>query len=254
MAKIAVCYKWVKDEADVRVNADLSVDLSRAKYKTSDYDKNTIEAASRCASAIGAETVGISCGDAETRKSFSDALARGLGEGIWINSGETQLNGMHVGRLLKAAIERNEDINLVLCSEGSSDEYARQTGPRLGALLDWPVISSVISFTVEGNLVTAERKLENCVQTVKTELPAVLAVLPEVAPAPIPGLRQVMMAKKKPVKEYSLEELDVKLDDGPVDKGLQGYVSQRKNEIICGDSDEQTIMLLVEAMKKEGVI
>lgn len=254
MAKIAVCYKWVKDEADVRVNADLSVDLSRAKYKTSDYDKNTIEAACRAAAAVGAQTVGISCGGAETRKSFSDALARGLGEGIWINSGDAELSGASVGRLLKAVIERTDDISLVLCSEGSSDEYARQTGPRLGALLDWPVISSAAAFSVEGNTITAERKLENCVQTVKAELPAVISVLPEAAPAPIPGLKQVMMAKKKPVKEYSLEELGADMNGGLADKGMRGYVSQRKNEIISGDSDEQTIALLVEALKKEGVI
>ena len=254
MAKIAVCYKWVKDEADIRVNTDLSVDLSRAKYKTSDYDKNTIEAACRCASAIGAKTVGISCGGAETRKSFGDALARGLDEGIWVNTAEAKLNAVHVGRLLKEAVARTDDIALVLCSEGSSDEYARQTAPRLGALLDWPVITSVSSFTVEGNKVIASRRLENIIQTLETELPAVLGVLPEAAPAPIPGLKQVMMAKKKPVAEITMEELAINTDGVPTDKGMKGYVSKRRNEIITGDSKEDIINKLVDAMKKEGAI
>ena len=46
MPNIAVCYKWVPDEQDIRVNAsDRSLDFSRTKYKISDYDRNAIEEA-----------------------------------------------------------------------------------------------------------------------------------------------------------------------------------------------------------------
>lgn len=253
MAKIAVCYKWVLDEADLRVNSDLSVDFSRAKYKISDYDKNTIEAASRTAKAIGCGTLGISCGGEQTRKSFSDALARGLDEGIWVNTGDAALSGEQTGRLLAATVRGVGDVNMVLCSEGSSDEYARQTGARLGALLDWPVISSVVQFTVEDHMITAERKLENCIQTVQAQLPVVLSVLPEAAPAPIPGLKQVMMAKKKPVTEQTPQSLGAAMSC-TVLRTLQGYVSQRRKVIISGDTQDQKIKTLVDALRKEGVV
>ena len=86
MPKVLVCYKWVLDESDIRINPDLSVDFSKAKYKISDYDKHTIEAGSQAAKALGGTCTGISCGGAETRKSFNDALARGMDEGIWVNT------------------------------------------------------------------------------------------------------------------------------------------------------------------------
>lgn len=254
MAKIIVCYKWVLDEADIRINSDLSVDLSKAKYKTSDYDKNTIEAGCRAAKELGATTLGISCGGAETRKSFGDALARGLDEGIWVNTGELNLNGLQTGRLLAAAVKTVDDAAIVLCSEGSSDEYARQTGPRLGAMLDWPVISSAISFSVDSDTVTAQRKLDDCIQTVSAKLPVVISVLPEAAPAPIPGLKQVMMAKKKPVAEQSPETLEVNMAGGNEDLGIRAYVSERKNIIISGDTKEDTAAKLVAALRKEGAI
>ena len=147
-----------------------------------------------------------------------------------------------------------EDAALLLCSEGSSDDYARQTGPRLAAILGWPVLSSVTSFSVEGGVVTAERKLEDCIQTVSAPLPAVLCLLPEAAPAPIPGLKQVMAARKKPVAELSAEALVPGTAAGLKDLGSTGYVSTRKNILINEDSKEQTVAALVAALKKEGAI
>lgn len=252
MGKVIVCYKWVLDEADIRINADLSVDFSRAKYKISDYDKNSIEAGSRAAKAMGAASVALSCGSAETRKSFADALARGIDEGFWVNTGAVAVDGAQTGRMIAAAVNSIEDAALLICSEGSSDEYARQTGARVGALLDWPVISSVTGFSIEGDLITAERKLETCMQTVSAKLPVVLSVLPEVAPAPIPGLKQVMMAKKKAVVERSAGELGVALGGGETE--LCGYVSQRRKQIITGDSTAELVSSLVEALKREGVV
>ena len=93
MPKVLVCYKWVLDESDIRINPDLSVDFSKAKYKISDYDKHTIEAGSQAAKALGGTCTGISCGGAETRKSFNDALARGMDEGIWVNTAESRTAG-----------------------------------------------------------------------------------------------------------------------------------------------------------------
>lgn len=255
MPKVLVCYKWVLDESDIRINTDLSVDYSRAKYKISDYDKHTIESGSVAAKELGGVCVGISCGGAETRKSFNDALARGMDEGVWINTAEDgKPDGNLTATLLAAAASKTEDAVLLLCSEGSSDDYARQTGPRIAAILDWPVISSVTSYSMEGDAVIAKRKLEDVVQTVSVKLPAVVCVLPEVAPAPIPGLKQVMAARKKPVLELTPETLGVRMNTNLEDLGSTGYVSSRKNILINEDTKEQSAAALASALRKEGVI
>ncbi len=51
--RYVACYKWVLDEADIRVLDDLSVDMSRAKGKISDFDRSAIEAAMRVVEAAG---------------------------------------------------------------------------------------------------------------------------------------------------------------------------------------------------------
>lgn len=86
MSKIIACYKWVADEADIKINADLSVDIKKAKGKISDYDKNAIEAAVQTASALGGQAVTLTFGTATAKQSLKDALSRGPEEGYWINA------------------------------------------------------------------------------------------------------------------------------------------------------------------------
>lgn len=252
MADVLVGFKWVLDEADVRIDDDLSVDFSKAKRKISDYDKNAIETGRRVAEQMQGNAVGVSCGPDETRKGFVDALARGLDEGVWIKTAE--LASAQVAARAIAHVARQRDAALVICSEGSSDDYARQTGSRVGALLDWPVATSVNVVEIEKDAVVVHRRMEGCEQVVRMALPAVVSVLPEADPAPIPGLKAVLAAKKKPVDELSAEELGVDEMAGSTLKNMSGYANDRKNVLIEGDSAADSVQKLIEALKKEGVL
>lgn len=255
MPKIIACYKWVADEADIRINADLSVDLSKAKGKISDYDRNVIEAAVQAAAAVGGKAVGLTFGNLKAKQSLKDALSRGLEETIYINGEEAnQADGAATARALAAAIKKTADVSLVICAEGASDTYQSQTAPRLGALLDLPVITSVVKIEISGNTLTAVRKLEDCLQTVKAELPAVVAVLPEINSAPIPGLKAVLAAGKKPVTEFSPADLGVDLTPKTQVTEFKGYIMNRKN-IILGEGDTaDKVKALAAALRKEGVL
>lgn len=252
MADVLVGFKWVLDEADVRIGDDLSVDLGTASRKISDYDKNAIEAGRRAAEQMGGCAFGVSCGADETRKGFVDALARGLDSGVWVRTAQP-VQAVVAARAI-AAVARDREVALVVCSEGSSDDYARQTGPRVAALLGWPAATSVLALEVEGETVLARRRMDGCEQVVGLQLPAVVSVLPEVGPAPIPGLKSVLAAKKKEVEELRAADLGVDESSGIVLEGMVGYANERKNVLIEGDSMDEKASKLVEALKKEGVL
>lgn len=255
MANVVACYKWVLDEADLRINADLSVDLSRAKGKISDYDKNAIEAANRAAQILGGKAIGATFGSSGIKASFKDTLSRGLDEGMAVITSEFDgFDSTVTSRALAAAIAKDDDIAMVICGEGSSDNYARQIAPRIGALLDWPVITSVSKIEVAENRVIATRTMDDCMQTVTVELPVVLAVLPEINPAPIPGLKAVMEARKKPITELIAADLGVNLTPGVDAIEVKGYAADRKNNILPGDTNAEKVMNLLEALRKEGVL
>lgn len=255
MSKVIACYKWVLDEADIKIKPDLSVDTTKAQGKISDYDKNAIEAAVRIAAILEGKAVSLTFGNAKAKQSLKEALSRGVEEGYWINADEADsADGSVTAGALAAAINKMDDVDLVICAEGASDTYARQIAPRIGALLDYPVITSVKEMEVKGNTLFAVRKLETGLETVKTELPAVVAVLPEICDPPIPGLKAVMAAGKKKVTEFKAS--DLRMDFTPKSRvvAVKGYVMERKNIILCEGNAEDKVKELAAVLRREGVL
>lgn len=259
MANIISCYKWVFDEEDLKINpADLSVDSSKAKSKISEYDRNALAVAVNVGEERGDKVIALTFGNAGAKQSLKDALSRGPAEAYWVNDPLADTaDGFVTANVLAAAIKKIGDYSLIVCAEGSADTYAHQVGPRLGALLNIPVLSCVNSIKVEGNQIIATRKLEDYTETVKAQLPVVITVLPEILEAPIPGLKAVMNAGKKPNTELKIADLGLDKNDlqpKAGSKDLRGYASNRKNVLITeGDAASKVNELMVN-LKKEGVL
>lgn len=259
MSKIIVCFKWVKIEEDIRIEpGTLNVDLSRAKGKISDYDRNAIEAARLAAEASGGEAVALTFGTADAKASMKDALSRGPKQGFWVNDGCAEsADGYVTANVLSAAIRKIGDFSLVVCAEGAADTYAHQVGPRIGAVMDLPVISYVKEMKIEGNKLFAVRKLENSLENVEVELPAVVTVLPEINSAPIPGLKAVLDAGKKPVTEFAAQDLGLSDEETRRKTNVvsfKGCSMSRKKVVFAEGDAKERVDALVSALKKEGVL
>lgn len=259
MANIIVCYKWVLDEEDLKINpADLSVDASKAKGKISEYDRNAIAAAVNMAKVTGDQVVALSYGNGTVKNSLKDALSRGPAAGYWVNDPAADTaDGFVTSSVLAAAIGNIGSYSLIICGEGAADTYAHQIGPRLGALLNLPVISCVNDMHMDGDLLIATRKLDDCLETVSVKLPAVVTVLPEMCPAPIPGLKAVLDAGKKPTSELSVIGLALppsSLEPKRSILAVKGYAADRKQQMIKGDTPAASVEQLVGLLKQEGVL
>jgi electron transfer flavoprotein beta subunit len=255
MSRYVVCYKWVVDEADIRIQDDLSVDMSRAQHKVSDFDRSAIEAAMRTAQGTEAEVVSLSFGEGTVQRSLKDALSRGPAKGYWITS-ETaaQADGRATAQALARGIEAIGDVSLVFCAEGASDTYARQVPGRIAALLDWPLVSSALSIEAEGEKLVAVRRLDDCLQTVEVSLPAVVSVLPEGFEPKAPGLKAVMEGGRKPTQELGCADIGADLEPRRTDVTLQGFAMRRKNIIHADGNIDEAVKATVSALRKDGVI
>lgn len=255
MEKVVACYKWVLNEDDIRISPDLSIDMSKAKGKISPYDKNAIETAVQLANKIGGQAVTLTFGTASVKASVKDALSRGPEEGYWINAPQAvEADNAVTARALAAAIRKIDDVKLVICAEGANDTYARQTAPRIGALLDWPVITSVIAAEITGNTMQITRRLNDCLEKVEVEMPAVLAILPEIYDAPLPGLKAVMKAAKLPVTEFKDDDLNINFRPAAKVKAVKGYFMQRKNLVFQDGTAQEKVSKLVAELRREGVL
>ena len=208
MKKVVVCYKWLLDDADIRVNdKSRQLDFEKAKYKLNEYDRNCIEAGAQVKTATGCDLIGVTCGTS-TEASTKDALSRGPDSVSYLNSAAlADADSRATAKVLAAMIKSLGDVDMVICSEGSSDEYAQQTSSRLAAVLGCPSVSFVNGIEVAGDTVKLSRKLDDGIEHVEVTGPVVISVVPDVNDPPIPSVKQILGAKKKPANEVKLDAI-----------------------------------------------
>ena len=191
---IIVSFKVVPDDQDIQVANDRSLDFSKAKGIVSAYDLNAMEAAARIAD--GGKVVAITAGAAsiDDGKLKKNVLARGVDELIMCADDACAAMDAHATAcVLASLVEKVGEYDLILCGDGSADNYAQQTDVQLAAKLGLPVVNAVSKITPEAGAVVVERTLEDVVETVRVPLPAVVSV------TRIPGMKDILAAGKKPM-------------------------------------------------------
>lgn len=196
--KIAVALKIVPDDQDIAANADGSLDFSKAKPIVSTYDLNAIEAAAQ----TGADVVAVSVGpkfidDSKTKKNI---LARGVSE-LYMTADDAlaDADARATAAALADLLTKVGDVDAVFCGDGSADNYAQQVDVQIAAKLGWACVNAVSKVEFNGVTATVERILEDVVETVEVPLPAIIAVVPDIATPRIPGMKDILAAGKKPM-------------------------------------------------------
>lgn len=207
--KVAVAIKVVPDDQDIQIAADGSLDFSRAHQTISVYDLNAIEAAVQLASSVGDSSVtavtvgGPKIDDSKLKKNI---LARGVDNLVMaLGDSAANLDAHATAAALVSLVERSGGFDIVICGDGSADNYARQVDVQLGCALGWPSVSGVVSIESKGSAFLLKRVLEDEVETVEVEAPAVVSVLPDIALPRIPGMKDILAAGKKPMDVSSLD-------------------------------------------------
>lgn len=207
--KIAVAIKVVPDDQDIQVVADGSLDFSKAHRIVSVYDLNAIEAAAQFAAQVGDSSVlAITVGDSkiDDSKLKKNILARGVDELLMVAGEATEgLDAHQTASALSDLVKGAGDIDVVICGDGSADNYAQQVDVQLGYLLGWPSVNGVVAIEPKGDSLVLKRALEDEIETVEAHLPVVVAVSPDVALPRIPGMKDILAAGKKPMAVSSTD-------------------------------------------------
>ncbi len=240
--KIVVCFKIVREESEIVVNADRTLNAEKASCVVSPYDCNAIEAAMKLADAAGDSTVvAVTAGSmVENSKMRKAALSRGPAELYAVKADDLDsADSFVVANTLKSAIEKLGGVDLVICGEGSADMYRQQTGCVLGALMGVPTINAVSAITPVDGKLRVERSADDGIEILEVSLPAVLSVTSDICPSKIPSMRDIMGAGKKPTTCDALADVcadaDAKLTTVSV---LAPEDTARAGRIVNGDSDE----------------
>jgi electron transfer flavoprotein beta subunit len=258
MPKFLVLYKWTLDEQDIKVKSDdLSLDVSRAKGKISDFDRNAIEEAAAIVERQGGSVDVLSYGTPAVKQSVKDVLSRGADKAYWIGDASAETaDAVVTATVLAAAIRRIGPYDFILTGEGSSDLFNQQTAPRLAALLDLPCLSYVHKIETDGVKMSVARKLADCTELATVTGPAVVSVLSDINKPRIPSLKQVLGAAKKPSEEIPIGTLGLSPQDlrpKALRRSVKGFVMSRKNVIFKEANPEDAVKKLVSSLANEGL-
>ncbi|MEX2238662.1 MAG: electron transfer flavoprotein subunit beta/FixA family protein [Dehalococcoidia bacterium] len=263
---IAVCVKQVADYETPAAN--LRVDDATKKISAppgvapvvSQFDAIAVEAALRIKEAAGEGTITIvTVGPDGAREVIKQALAMGADEGILVNDPAlVELDSFGTARVLAAVVQKLGDVQLVLCGRQATDWDMGVVGAGLGEILGWPTVSIVKSVSVADSKVQAERVLTDGFQKVEAELPAVVSVSNELGEPRYPQLRQIMMAARKQVTNYSAGDLGLDAaqlsESGLSIEKLYKPTYDLQTEIIEGDTPEQAGEKLALRLREAKII
>jgi electron transfer flavoprotein beta subunit len=242
--KAVIVYKWSRNAADALVRADGSIDWRNAKMAAGEDDPAALAAATQLVAGSGGELVGLTIGDGDA----SWALARGV-ESTWSVTDVPPLaDNARTAAVLAAAVRRIGDVDVVVIGDSRQEPGVAAA---LAGELGWPALVGLQSATCVDGRVQVTRRVGDQRQTVVVPTPVVLGVAAEADVDRVPGMKELLAARKRPVNRITLADLGT-------DAGDVSTLGCRKPEsaparVFDGDPT-QAAAQLVAALRAEGVL
>jgi electron transfer flavoprotein beta subunit len=252
---VIVCVKQTVDLQQVRIRKETRQPvLENIPLTLGTIDKSALEEAVRIKEKVGGKIFVVSVGPETLEETIKEALAMGADEAILVTASE--LDGAESAKaalLLAGAIKQMEGYDLILLGEGSADNYSGQVGPRLAEILDLPQVTYVRSLQVDARKVKAVRSLEDFLEEVELEIPALISVVSEINEPRLPAVSQILRAGRKPQKILKPADLPVQLAGGRSVETMSNLAPVQERKGILFKEGLKELPNLVLALKEEGV-
>jgi electron transfer flavoprotein beta subunit len=193
----------------VRVKPDGSgMATAGLKMSINPFDEIAIEAALRLKEAGAfAQVLLVTIGPAEAERELRTGLAMGADRAIRVDAADG-LEPLAVARGLHAVAQREQPALVVLGKQAVDDDHG-QTGQMLAALWNRPQATFASSLAVAGNVATVTREVDQGLETLDVDLPAVVTTDLRLNQPRYVKLPEILKAKSKPLNVVPLGELGV---------------------------------------------
>ena len=212
--KILIPIKRVNDyNVKVRPNqANTDVDLTNVKMAMNPFCEIAVEEAIRLKEAGKAdEIVVVTIGDDKHQEQLRTALALGADRALLVKT-DTTLQPLDIAKTLVKVYEK-EAADLVIMGKVGIDGDHNQTGQMFAALADLPQATFASEVEIDGNNVQVTREIDGGLETLSAEMPAVITTDLRLNEPRYASLPNIMKAKRKPLEELSLDELNVNVEN-----------------------------------------
>ncbi|KIL45237.1 electron transfer flavoprotein subunit beta/FixA family protein [Jeotgalibacillus soli] len=228
-----------------------------AKYIINPYDEYAIEEAILLKEKHDGEITVVTVGGEDAEKELRTALAMGADKAFLLNTEDDLEDGDEytTAKVLAHFFKKNE-FDIILAGNVAIDGGSGQVGPRLAELLDISYVTTITKMEIDGQKVTIERDVEGDVEVIETSLPILVTAQQGLNEPRYPSLPGIMKAKKKPLEELELDDLDLDKEDVEAkSKVVEIYLPPKKEagKVLEGEVQDQ-VKELVNLLKTDAKV
>jgi electron transfer flavoprotein beta subunit len=254
---IYVVMKRTFDTEEKLVIKNGTIEEEGAEFIINPYDEYAIEEAIQLKDKHGGEVTVITVDGEDAEKELRTALAMGADKGVLVSTEDDLENGDEytTARVLAQFFKENK-FDMIMGGNVAIDGGSGQVGPRLAELLDIPYVTTITKIDINGESVTIERDVEGDKVIIETSLPVLVTAQQGLNEPRYPSLPGIMKAKKKPLEELELDDLDLEEEDVVAKtKVVDIYLPPKKEtgRVLNGEMEDQ-VKELVNLLQTEAKV
>jgi len=265
---IIVCMKQVIDLEQIRIKPITREPVIEGlPLLFGDFEKCALEEAVRLKEKHGAKVTALAVGTPKLRDTIKESLAIGADEAIILTDPIFQdSDAMGSARVIAKAINKIGEFDLILLGDSSADEYSGEIPPRIAELLNLPQVGSVRELelledhdqTSKAKAIRVVRDMEDALEVVELDLPAVVGVTSELNTPRLAPLSAILKAGRKPLHEWGPEDIGIAADEvgekASVIEVLSNLAPVQDRKEILYEDVEEGVVEVVKALLQEGVL
>lgn len=227
--KIILCIKQVPDTSDIKWTENNTIQREGLESIINPFDVYAMEAALKLKRSYNnIEVTALTMGPPQAEEMLKKAISVGVDKGVLLTdrkfaAADTYATGKTIGSAIKNKLS---DFDLVVCGQFAIDGDTAQTGPSIANTLNIPQVTYVQEIiSLDGNILTVRRELDDGSEIVKVTLPALICVLKDYFEPSRAKINGVINAKNSQIQVYGFEDLGLSVEEVGL-KGSPTYVSK----------------------------
>jgi len=185
-----------------------------AEFIINPYDEYAIEEAIQVRDEHGGEVTVVTVGGEDAEKQLRTALAMGADKAVLINiEDDIDESDQYTISTIIGEYLKDKEIDLILAGNVAIDGGSGQIGPRVADILGIPHVTTITELEISGDKVLLTKDVEGDSEIIETSLPLLVTAQQGLNDPRYPSLPGIMKARKKPLEELELDDLDLEEED-----------------------------------------
>ena len=255
--KILVCVKQVPDTTEIKWTENNTMQREGVESIINPYDSYAVDCALNIKKQVpDTEIIVISMGPLQAMDIIRKAIALGCDKGALLSDkkfagADTYATGKTIASAIKTKFD---DFDLIICGQFAIDGDTAQTGPSIASQLNIPQVTFVEEVSkVDEKCLYVLRKIEEGVETLKVEYPALICVLKTDKETTRPTINGIKKAQNSVIDVLSID--DINLEEAGI-KASPTYVSKafrpenKRGECVFVKSAEDMALQIKELLNE----